>query len=207
VAAYNAYLSQYITLALPGTCTSLTGTLAGDTLAPGTYCFDAAAAPTGVLTLNGPSTGIWTFKIGTGGTGALTGTDFSVVMAGGGQACNVTWWVAEGTTMTRGAFQGNILAGAAITFTGPGTFNGNAWAGASGTGDVTFGYTKVTGCATGNGNGNGKDHRGDHGHGRGGHDGDKDHRGDHGRGHDGDKDHRGDQGNDRGGHDSDHKTG
>lgn len=47
---------------------------AGVTLAPGAYCFDAAATLTGALTLDGPATGIWTFKIGTIGTGALTGT-------------------------------------------------------------------------------------------------------------------------------------
>ncbi|MSR82690.1 MAG: DUF3494 domain-containing protein [Candidatus Latescibacteria bacterium] len=97
------------------------------TLAPGTYCFDAAAALTGVLTLNGPANGTWLFKVRTLGTGALTGTTFSVVMTNGGQACNVTWWIAEAATMNISAFQGNILAGAAITTTG-GTFDGNAWA-------------------------------------------------------------------------------
>lgn len=39
------------------TCAAtLTGTLAGVTLAPGVYCFDAAATVTGVLTLAGSST-------------------------------------------------------------------------------------------------------------------------------------------------------
>jgi len=156
--AYNAFLDAYAALApKPGdSCTSLSGTLAGVTLAPGVYCFDAAATLTGVLTLDGPANGIWIFKIGTSGTGALTGTNFSVVMAGGGQACNVTWWVAEATTMTTSAFKGNILSGAAITMTG-GTFTGNAWSKA----DVTIKGTAVVGCAgsggQGNGNGNGKD--------------------------------------------------
>jgi len=63
---------------------TLTGTLAGVTLTPGVYCFDAAATLTGTLTLKGPSNATWIFKIGTSGTGALTGTNFSVVMAGGG---------------------------------------------------------------------------------------------------------------------------
>ena len=145
--AFNDFLSTYAALApKPGdVCTPLTGTLAGVTLSPGTYCFDAAATLTGVLTLNGPSNGIWIFKIGTSGTGALTGTNFSVVMTGGGQACNVTWWVAQAATMTTSAFQGNILAGAAITLTG-GTFNGNAWSKA----DVTITGTAVTGCETSN---------------------------------------------------------
>jgi hypothetical protein len=143
--AFNQFLGAYTALAPKAgdVCTSLTGTLAGVTLAPGNYCFDAAATLTGVLTLNGPSTGVWTIKVGTLGTGALTGTGFSVVMAGGGLPCNVTWWVSQATTMTTSAFQGNILAGAAITTTG-GTFNGNAWSKA----DVTNTGTVVTSCAT-----------------------------------------------------------
>ncbi|MFI5234460.1 MAG: ice-binding family protein [Gemmatimonadales bacterium] len=154
--AFNAFLAAYAALA-PGpadNCTMLTGTLDGVTLAPGTYCFDAAAALTGVLTLKGPSNGVWVFKIGTSGTGALTGTNFSVVMSGGAQPCNVTWWVAQAATMTTSAFQGSILAGAAITLTG-GTFNGNAWAGASGVGDVTMTGTAVSGCAGSSVNGGG----------------------------------------------------
>ena len=126
--AFSAFVATYAAMTpQPGdACTQLTGTLAGVVLAPGVYCFDAAAALTGVLTLQGPASGTWVFKVGTSGTGALTGTNFSVVMAGGAQACNVTWWVAQAVTMTTSAFQGNSLAGAAITFTG-GTFNGNAW--------------------------------------------------------------------------------
>jgi len=143
IQAYNDFLDTYAALApQPGdVCTVLTGTLAGVTLAPGTYCFDAAATLTGVLTLKGPANGIWIFKIGTLGTGALTGTNFQVVMEGGGEACNVTWWVAEAVTMTTSDFQGNILAGAAITLTG-GTFSGNAWSQAG----VTVTGTAVTGC-------------------------------------------------------------
>jgi Ice-binding-like len=126
----------------------LTGTLAGITLAPGVYCFDAAAALTGVLTLKGPSNGIWIFKIGTSGTGALTGTNFSVVMAGGGQLCNVYWWVAQAATMTDSDFVGTILAGAAITIT-RGTFYGDALAKAA----VKMTGTTLTGCEGGKGNG------------------------------------------------------
>ena len=147
IQAYDAFLNSYAALApQPGdVCTALTGTLAGVTLAPGVYCFDTAATLTGVLTLKGSSSGTWVFKIGSGNppTGALTGTNFSVVMAGGAQACNVTWWVAEAATvtMTNSAFQGDILAGAGITLTG-GTFDGNLWSKA----DVTVTGTTVTGC-------------------------------------------------------------
>jgi len=152
VAAYNAFLSQYASLAPQSTdvCPLISGTLAGQTLPPGTYCL-SAEAKTGTLTLSGPANGTWLFKVP---AGALTGTNFSVVLAGGARACNVTWWVDAATTMTTSAFQGNILAGAAITMTG-GTFNGNAFAGADGVGDVTFTGTAVAGCPGGNGNGNG----------------------------------------------------
>ena len=143
--AYEDYLAQYAALADVECDEVLTGTLAGVTLAPGVYCFDAAATLTGALTLDGSSNDTWLFKVGTGGTGALTGTSFEVVLAGGADECNVTWWVAQAATMTDSDFIGSILAGAAITLT-RGTFHGNAWAGASGVGDVTITGTAVTGC-------------------------------------------------------------
>ncbi len=149
IQAYNAFLTTYAALAPKAgdVCTTLSGTLSGVTLAPGTYCFPAAATLTGTLTLNGPANGTWIFKIGTLGTGALTGTSFSVVMAGGGQSCNVTWWVSQAATMTDSHFMGSILAGAAMTLT-RGSFDGNAYAGAAGVGDVTITGTAVTGCGS-----------------------------------------------------------
>jgi Ice-binding-like len=142
IQAYNAFLAAYTSTASTPCGVVLTGTLAGMTLSPGVYCFDAAATLTGVLTLQGPPNGVWLFKVGTSGTGALTGTSFSVVMAGGGLACNVTWWAAQAATLTDSHFLGSILAGAAITLT-RGTFGGNAWA----TADVTITGTAVVGCA------------------------------------------------------------
>lgn len=151
-AAYEGFLATYAELApLAGdTCTMLTGTLADVSLAPGTYCFDAAAALTGTLTLDGSSSDSWLFKIGTSGTGALTGTNFNVVLANGALACNVTWWVSQAATLTTSNFQGNILAGAGITLTG-GTANGNLWS----TADVTITGADLVGCATSAGNGEG----------------------------------------------------
>ena len=145
VAAYNAFLGLYAALApQPGdVCPIITGTLAGQSFAPGVYCL-SAEAKTGVVTLNGPANGIWVFKVA---PGAFTGTSFSVVLAGGAQACNVTWWVDAAATMTDSDLKGNVLAGAAITMT-RGTFNGNAWAGAAGVGDVTFTGTAATGCGS-----------------------------------------------------------
>lgn len=130
-------------------CDEYLTTLAGQTLDPGTYCFTAASTTTdGVLTLKGGSNASWLFKIGTGGTGALTGTDFDVVMSNNAEACNVTWWVAEAATITRGDFKGNILAGAAITMTGEAPtspFEGRALA----TGAVTLTNSNFLGCEGG----------------------------------------------------------
>ena len=142
--AYNDFVTTYNSLATAPCGVVLTGTLAGVTLPPGVYCFDAAAAPTGTLTLTGTSTDRWLFKIGTSGTGALTPGSFTVVMAGTSQACNVTWWVKQAATMTDSFFKGSVLAGAGITLI-RGSFNGNAWSQA----DVTITgplTTAVTGC-------------------------------------------------------------
>ncbi len=149
--AFNAFLDAYAALAPKAgdVCPIITGTLAGQTLTPGTYCV-SSEAKTGTLTLAGSANGTWVIKVP---SGALAGTSFSVVMANGAQACNVTWWVDAAATMTTSAFQGNILAGAAITMT-HGTSTGNAWAKA----DVTFTEGNVlTGCAGTNGNGKGDD--------------------------------------------------
>ena len=140
--------SAYAALAGQSCDRFLTGTLAGVTLAPGVYCFSAAATLTGTLTLAGSSTDTWLFKIGTSGTGALTGTDFSVVMANGASACNVTWWVAEAATMTTSDFKGTILAGAAITSTGvapTSPYEGRALAKAA----VTLTNVAFVGCTSG----------------------------------------------------------
>ena len=145
IQAYEAFLAEYAALDDLACDELLTGTLADVTLVPGVYCFEAAATLTGVLTLEGSSNDTWVFKIGTLGTGALTGTNFGVVLAGGAEACNVTWWVSQAATLTDSDLKGNVLAGAAITLT-RGTFNGNAWAGASGVGDVTITGTATTGC-------------------------------------------------------------
>lgn len=144
--AFTDFLGTYTALApkVGDVCTTLTGTLDGIRLPPGDYCFDVAATVTGVLTLDGPSDGNWTFKVGTSGTGALTGTGFSVVLAGGAEACNVTWWVADAVSMTGSALQGNILAGVAITLTG-GTLTGQA----ASRSDVTITGTAITACGGG----------------------------------------------------------
>jgi len=143
--------------------TTISGNLAGQTLAPGVYCVDSASTTTGgTLTLKGSATDNWTFIIGvrnadgTLSTGALTGTNLNVVMANGRAVpCGgVTWYVAQAATMTDSNFAGTVLAGAAITFT-RGTFNGDALATAA----VTVTGTTVTGCTASGGHGH---HEKDH---------------------------------------------
>jgi Ice-binding-like len=116
--AFGAFLNAYRALnALP--CgTNLTGqALGGKTLAPGVYCFPSTTADltTGTLTLAGPSSGVWVFQVGT----AMTTSSAQVVMAGGASACHVYWVFGTAATIGTGTrFQGNILAGSAISFTG-----------------------------------------------------------------------------------------
>lgn len=147
-AVVNDFNDAYDALAELACDETLTGTLAGVTLSPGVYCFDAAAVLTGLLTLRGGSNDTWLFKIGAGATGgALTATDFTVAMVG--DACNVTWWSQAATTITRGNFKGAVLSGAGFTATGTATtgstFDGQALAKA---GVTTTGMT-VTGCEAG----------------------------------------------------------
>jgi len=116
--AYDDFLAAYAALGLQSCDQVISGNLAGQFLTPGVYCVDAASTTTGgVLTLVGSSTDTWIFKIGTSG-GALTGSNFSVVMTGG-ETCNnnVFWWVDAAATLTDSVFIGSILAGTSITTT------------------------------------------------------------------------------------------
>jgi len=110
-------------------------TVSGPVL-PGVYC-SAASTTLGagiILTLNGNASDVWVFKIGNiPSSGALTLTDFQMVMGSGADACNVYWRTAADATMTRSTVMGTILSGGAITETG-GSLHGRALA----TTDVTF---------------------------------------------------------------------
>jgi hypothetical protein len=139
--ARTDFLGAYAALRLQSaSCTPLLGNLAGLDLVPGVYCIDAVAKA-GTLTLTGPSDGAWIFLV----DGALTGTDFSVIMAGGGQPCNVFWVPSAAATMTTSTLKGNILAGDAIggsiTLTG-GILAGQALANVA----VTMTGASVIGC-------------------------------------------------------------
>jgi hypothetical protein len=176
---FNSAYDQYAAISCTGSlATAYTNTTL--TLTPGVYCNTAGVTFTNTtlfLNSQGDANAVWIFKIGTGGTGALTGTNFSVVMTGGGDGqplplpCNVYWWVAQAatmttTTVTTSGFQGTILAGAAITITGLAgtptttTFNGDALAKAAVTltdviltGCEQAGHTTGSGCNQGVGNG------------------------------------------------------
>ena len=138
ITAYDALEVE----ATSGACTQVGGNLAATDLAPGAYCLDATAK-TGVLTLTGPSTAVWTFFI----AGALTGTNFSVAMAGGGLPCNVNWVPSAAATFTTSTVNGNILAGnsvgGSVTLTG-GTLTGRVLANVA----VTTTGTSIVGCQT-----------------------------------------------------------
>jgi hypothetical protein len=147
--AQTDFLTAYSSLqSMPCTQTISTTAFTGNVpplgpLAPGVYCFPADVTFTDTtLTLNGPSNGIWVFKVGT----ALVGTNFSVVMAGNGQPCNVFWSIGDAATMTNSDLKGNILAGntsdGSITLTG-GSVAGRALARVA----QTITGTAVTGCA------------------------------------------------------------
>lgn len=121
VAAYNSFALAYEDLAaLPcpvDAAHNLSGDLGGKRLAPGLYCIGGVGLLTSQLTLDGPSNGIWIFKAAS----SLTPINGSVVMAGGGQACNVYWQLGTAASIDGTKFLGTILAGSAVTFTGVGS--------------------------------------------------------------------------------------
>lgn len=164
VGARADFLGAYDTVRNMPCTTTLSSTITGPvTLYPGVYCTDAALTGAGVLTLDaqGDANAVWIFQIGSVLTGALTGTNFSVVMAGGGQPCNVFWAPSAGVTMTTSTLKGNILAGnaidGAITLTG-GSLAGRALANVA----VTMTDTSVIDCDALSGSKSCKGHKKEH---------------------------------------------
>jgi hypothetical protein len=166
VDARAAMLSTYAALQSRACTGTLLSTIpVSTTLSPGVYCTDAALTATDVtLTLDarGDRNAVWIFKIGA----ALSGTNFSVIMANGAQPCNVYWVPGDATTMTTSALKGNILAGGAtlgsITLTG-GSLVGRALANVA----VTMTNASVIDCDVVSDNFpscKGKKRHGHHGH-------------------------------------------
>lgn len=145
VLARTDFLSAYTALQAMPCSGTLLSTISGPlTLVPGVYCTGGALSATDVvLTLdaNNDPNAEWVFLV----NGAITGTNFTVVMANGGQACNVYWAPAAAVTMTTSAFKGNILAGndvgGSVTLTG-GSLAGRALANVA----VTMTDASVIGC-------------------------------------------------------------
>jgi len=162
------FLSAYASIQSQA-CTLVPGDLSGQNLAPGVYCTDAVAKA-GTLTLTGPANGVWIFLV----NGALTGTNFSVAMAGGGQPCNVYWAPTGAATLTDSALKGNILAGDAtigsITLT-RGTLAGRAMSNVA----LTMTGASIIGCGALTEPDPGTPTCRDKDHHHGGHHGDKDH--------------------------------
>ena len=96
---------------------NLSGDLGGMTLSPGVYCISGVGLLTGTLTLAGPANGVWIFKAAS----SITPIGGSVVMANGGNACNVYWRAGTAVSLDATTFVGNVLAGSAISFTGVGS--------------------------------------------------------------------------------------
>jgi hypothetical protein len=99
--------------------------LGGMTLLPGVYKFAAAAALTGVLTLDadGDPNAVWTFQIGS--ALLFAGGSKVVFSSGTGNANHVCWQVGSSATiMGEVTVIGNILAYASITSTAGSTVNG-----------------------------------------------------------------------------------
>jgi hypothetical protein len=105
-AAYDEVLAE--------PCDTTITTLTGVTLGPGVHCFAAAATVSGNLILDGPADGVWLIKTG----GAFTGTSLNVIMAGGGQACNVYWNITGAATATNSDMKGHIIASGALSASG-----------------------------------------------------------------------------------------
>ena len=121
--AYNVILGEAFDVDLSGQ------DLAGMTLTPGVYKFDASAPLNGTLTLDaqGDPNARFDFQIG---STFLVGTNAAVQMVNSGDACNVYWQVGSSATLgTDSAVLGHIMALTSITMnTGATILEGNVLA-------------------------------------------------------------------------------
>ena len=100
------------------------GTLNGQSLASGTYTWNTPGDVniTGDITLTGTATDVWIFQI----SGTLTmAAAKNVILAGGAEAKNIFWQVADTVAIGANAhFEGIILGQTSITFGNQATING-----------------------------------------------------------------------------------
>jgi len=114
--------------------------LAGKNLVPGVYCSDAFLL-TGTLTLNGGPTDVWIFKAASSLT--TTGSTANVVFSGGGNACNVWWYVPSTASLDAGSsLVGTIIADTSVTLATGASLDGRAFAH---TAEVTLDGNSITG--------------------------------------------------------------
>jgi hypothetical protein len=106
---------------------SLPGDLSGLTLFPGLYTNSTSvllSAGNVTLDAQGDADAVFLFQMGSTLT---TGSGTRVILSGGARAANVYWQVGTSATLgTTSTFQGNILAGEAITLTTGATLEGRA---------------------------------------------------------------------------------
>ena len=98
------------------------GTVAGQTLVPGTYTWGSNVTITTNLTLNGGPNDVWIFQI----TGTLDlSSNMKILLTGGALPKNIFWQVAGAVTLFPGShFEGNILAQTNIAMQTGASING-----------------------------------------------------------------------------------
>lgn len=118
--AYNDAASRTPTSA--ATTNLGSGTLTGQTLAPGVYRWGSAVNIPTDLTLNGSATDVWIFQVANTLTMAAAK---NVILSGGALSRNIFWQVAEGVSIGANThFEGIILGKTAITFGNLASING-----------------------------------------------------------------------------------
>ena len=150
-AAYADFMTAYTAIGTDDPCPAdaahnLSGDLIGQTLSPGLYCISGVGLLSGQLTLDGggDTNAVWVFEADS----SITPIGGSVVMANGGNACNVYWRTGTAVSLDSTQFVGNILAGSGISFTGSGSsLAGSALAQTA----VSMSDASITACNTGNG--------------------------------------------------------
>ncbi|MDO9629823.1 MAG: ice-binding family protein [Acholeplasmataceae bacterium] len=111
------------------------GDLSGKTLTPGVYKFSSSVLINTALTLTGSATDVWIFQI----SGQLTmASDIQITLAGGADAKNIVWQVADTVAIGSGAhFEGTILAMTDISMGTNSSINGRLYAQTAVTLDAT----------------------------------------------------------------------
>ena len=101
------------------------GTLAGNTLTPGTYTWGTGVNITGDITLSGTASDVWIFQV----AGTLNLANSKSIILSGAQAKNIFWQVAGAVTLgTASQFKGTVLGKTGITLQTGATMNGRALA-------------------------------------------------------------------------------